>query len=167
MSSSLSPRLEGARLAPEAVTRPHLRVVHEYWNELRGEAPMPRRAGFDPIKVKRSLGLISIAEALPGGEDFRYVLYGSELARVQDRDFTGALVSELPPPEFGRFVLSHLREAAAEGRPTAYRIGVTSDRMSIDYWRLLLPFCDEAGDLLEIMSVCDLDHEFWTAVSAA
>jgi hypothetical protein len=39
--------------------------------------------------------------------------------------------------------------------------------MSIDYWRLLQPFCNEAGTLNEIMSVCDLDREFWTAVSAA
>lgn len=86
---------------------------------------------------------------------------------MQDRDFTGKLVSELPPPEFGRFVQSHLREVVAEGIPTAYRIRVISERMSIDYWRLLLPFRDEAGKLNEIMSVSDLDREFWTAVSAA
>jgi hypothetical protein len=155
------------RIPPETVERPRLREVLDYWNLLRGDRQMPRREAFDPMKVKRSLGLISITEVLRGGEDFRYILYGSEIARVQDRDFTGNLVSELPPPEFGRFVQSHLREVVAEGIPTAYRIRVISDRMSIDYWRLLLPFCDEAGKLNEIMSVSDLDREFWTAVSAA
>ncbi|MDA0704708.1 MAG: PAS domain-containing protein [Proteobacteria bacterium] len=167
MLKSLSSRLEGERIRTEVIDRPRLREVLDYWNLLRGDKPMPPREAFNPIEVKRSLGLISIAEILPGGEAFRYVLYGSELARVQDHDFTGKLVSELPPPEFGRFVQSHLREVVAEGGPTAYRIRVTSDRMSIDYWRVLLPFCDETGKLNEIMSVCDLDREFWTAVSAA
>ncbi|MBT6116389.1 MAG: PAS domain-containing protein [Rhodospirillaceae bacterium] len=167
MPSRLSPRLEGVRMSPEDVARPHLCEVFAYWNALRGDEPVPRRDAFDPIRVKPSLGLISIAEVLRGGEDFRYLLYGSELARVQDQDFTGRLVSELPPPEFGRFVLSHLREAIAEGKPTAYRIEVVSDRMSIDYWRLLLPFCGESGGIGEVMSICDLDREFWTAVSSA
>ncbi len=86
---------------------------------------------------------------------------------MQDRDFIGSLVTNPPPPEFGRFVQSHLRQVVTEDEPTAYRVQVTSDRMSIDYWRLLQPFCNEAGTLNEIMSVCDLDREFWTAVSAA
>lgn len=167
MLNTLSLRLEGERIRPEISDRSRLREVLEYWNLLRGDQPMPRRELFDPFKVKKSLGLISIIEVLPGGEDFRYVLYGSELARVQGHDFTGSLVTDLPPAEFGRFVQAHLREVVAEGGPTVYRIQVTSDRMSIDYWRALLPFCDQAGNLNEIMSICDLDREFWTAASAA
>lgn len=70
MRKSLPSRLEGERVSPEAVNRPLLREVLDYWKLLRGDEPMPCREAFDPVKVKRSLGLISITEVLPGGMIF-------------------------------------------------------------------------------------------------
>lgn len=74
MLRSLTSHLEKERIRSEAIDRSRLREVLDYWNLLHGNKPMPRRNAFNPFEVKRSLGLISISEVLPGGVDFHYVL---------------------------------------------------------------------------------------------
>ena len=66
MPKSLPSRLEGERIRTEVIDRPRLREVLDYWNLLRGDKPMPPREAFNPIEVKRSLGLISIADVVAG-----------------------------------------------------------------------------------------------------
>ena len=73
---------------------PRFQFLLDYWTGKKGTRPAPARADIDPIEIKPVLGWVFIAEALNGGEDFRYRLIGTLLCQVYGVDFTGMTVKE-------------------------------------------------------------------------
>jgi hypothetical protein len=57
---------------------PNLRTLYEYWNALRGDRPMPRRAEIEPAKIPKLLPYIVMYTVLPDG-GYTVRLVGEEI----------------------------------------------------------------------------------------
>jgi hypothetical protein len=79
----------------ETPEHPHVIALHEYWLAKRGERRFPDRADMSPSDFPRLLPNIAVVEVIDGGADFRFRLYGSELAAMTGRDRTGEYFSKL------------------------------------------------------------------------
>ncbi len=72
--------------------------IFHYWDSLRGDRRMPRRADFDPAKVVHHLPGILLVD-VEGVDDrgvaiLRYRVVGTEEVRTRGHDPTGKLVPE-------------------------------------------------------------------------
>lgn len=70
-------------------------ALYDYWNAKRGERPMPDRRDIVPSEFVRMLPSVAIIEVIDGGRDFRFRLFGSELATWMGCDRTGQRFSEM------------------------------------------------------------------------
>ncbi|MEQ8281557.1 MAG: PAS domain-containing protein [Parvibaculum sp.] len=72
-------------------------ALYDYWNAKRGERAMPDRRDIRPSEFVRMLPSVAIIEVIGGGRDFRFRLFGSELANWMGCDRTGQRFSEMLP----------------------------------------------------------------------
>jgi len=72
-------------------------ALHDYWRSKRGDRPMPDRSDIVPSEFVRMLPSVAIIEVIDGGRDFRFRLFGSELATWMGCDRTGQRFSEMQP----------------------------------------------------------------------
>jgi hypothetical protein len=71
--------------------------LYQLWNARRGARRMPDRADFSTADLRPWLGQIHLIEVLDHGKDFRYLVFGTDIARYYDVEMTRRLVSEWPP----------------------------------------------------------------------
>jgi len=83
-----SPTVEGLPLEP-------LCFLLNYWNDARGNATMPPVAAIDPVALKPVLGNIIVLDVLEGGADFRFRLFGTQVAEAARFDWTGSTVDQM------------------------------------------------------------------------
>lgn len=122
-----------------------LRFLLEHWNAARGSRTMPPVEAIDPIALKPVLGNLLILDALEHGADFRFRLFGTQVAMEARFDWTGYTVDEMrrtlkgPGPAFylaGYRALMKRREPLFTLSPAMV---VLKDR----HWaRLVLPYGD-------------------------
>jgi hypothetical protein len=74
------------------------RVLYEYWNAIRGEALVPRRAQFDPLALVAILPMLQLFE-LQSRRVIRCKLAGTALRDFFGFDCTGRNLIELTPPD--------------------------------------------------------------------
>ncbi len=107
-------------------------------------AALPPSTMLDPTDLVFILGWLIILEPIEAGGDFRYRLYGSKIASITGRDYTGQKVSE-SVPDFAHWTAGIYRSILAEPQPVLTRH--TSHRLvQLDQWeRLILPFAGAGG----------------------
>jgi hypothetical protein len=69
--------------------------LYAYWLDRAAGRPMLSRADIDVFEMKRWLGYLMLVEVIEGGADFRYRLYGSNVALLFGRDLTGQTTGSL------------------------------------------------------------------------
>lgn len=72
-------------------------ALHDYWQSRRGERPIPDRADIRPSDFTRMLPSVAIIEVIDGGRDFRFRLFGSELATWMGCDRTDQRFTQMQP----------------------------------------------------------------------
>lgn len=72
------------------------RSLYELWLSKRGDAEMPKKTQFGPAEMIRYVSWTYMLDILDEGKDFRVRLYGTELADMVGKDYTGVLLSETP-----------------------------------------------------------------------
>jgi hypothetical protein len=81
--------------APDQLPLEGLRFLLKYWDIARGRAAMPPVGAIDPLALKPVLGNIIILDVLENGADFRFRLFGTEVAAAARNDWTGSTVDEM------------------------------------------------------------------------
>src|SRR4030095_5993262 len=87
--------------APEEIAvadfalEPH-RIAFQSWLDCRAGAALPPARSIHTLVLRKALGYLLILEPIAGFTDFRYRLYGSQIAEWYKRDMTGRCVSEFP-----------------------------------------------------------------------
>jgi hypothetical protein len=114
-----------------------------YWRSSRSAGSVPDRAAFDPLRLTRWLGYLSIYEHEPEGDDFRNRLEGTYVGNLTGENWTGRRASEVDA-RFGSRFLADLREARRRGEPTAHLIKVFQKEFSVTE-RVLLPVSSRPG----------------------
>jgi hypothetical protein len=70
-----------------------VRAMHAYWQEKRGNRPMPSRNDIDPAEIARYLPSICVVEVLPDPPYLRYRLVGTRQVLIRGHDPTGQAVA--------------------------------------------------------------------------
>jgi hypothetical protein len=116
-----------------------------WWQAACGAQPVPPKAAVTPESLRRWLGDLSLVERV--GSDFRYRVYGSNLAQAAGFDLTGRMMSAAFTPEVARFYTDQYELASRERRPVfsintrPLHMGVTARR----WQRLVMPLSDVDG----------------------
>jgi hypothetical protein len=122
-----------------------LRFLLNYWTVARGKAAMPPIGAIDPLGLKPVLGNVIILDVLDGGTDFRFRLFGTEVAAAARYDWTGSTVDEMrrilkgPGPAFYLAVY----RALLLRREPVYTVNAAMAIFKSRSWaRLILPHGD-------------------------
>ena len=132
---------------PEAGELPNerLRFLLEFWRSAPRDGDLPSIDSLDPLALKPALGLLMILEPVDGGADFRYRLYGSEIAARAGLDLTGKLVTNVRSAKMAAFFIATYAAVLLRRRPL-YTRHTTNPAIQITQWdRLLLPFAGRDG----------------------
>lgn len=121
-----------------------LKDLHAYWLARATGRAMPLRADIDVIGMKRWLGHLMLVDVLQGGADFRYRLYGSNVASLFGRDRTHQLASTLPNHS-RETVTAEYRRVVETSQPHYVRHRRTLPRGSAEIAKLILPLGDDSG----------------------
>lgn len=140
--------------APPALASDKLRFLRTHWDSLRHDAGIPRFSAVDPLNMRPILGYVILLEAVDGGRDFRYRLFGSVIAAVSEVELTGKLASELvastPVIEFG---LASYRAAFRRQLPL-YTVRTPVGAYRTAQWhRLAMPLADDTGTVTRLIAV--------------
>jgi hypothetical protein len=85
----------------EAIKHPRLRQLYDYWNDKRGDRPMPARVDLDPVDMRFAIGDVVLADVIDAEPPrFRIRLHGTNLSERTNFDLTGKMLDEMPVPEF-------------------------------------------------------------------
>lgn len=122
-----------------------LRFLLEFWRSAPHRGDLPSIDRLDPLALKPVLGLLMILEPVDDGADFRYRLYGSEIAARAGLDLTGKLVTNVRSPKMAAFFIATYAAVLLRRQPL-YTRHTTNPAIQITQWdRLLLPFAGADG----------------------
>ncbi|NDR54863.1 PAS domain-containing protein [Pseudoruegeria sp. M32A2M] len=138
--------LEGA--GGEAMRFPVLQDVENYWDSLRGDRQVPKRAELDPRRIQSALSTSFILERLaPGIARFR--LAGSHLNELMGMEVRGMPLTCFFLPESRKRVSNSLEQVF--DAPAKAWLTLAGDRgigkPPLDACLLLLPLRGDTGDI--------------------
>lgn len=143
---------------PESLTAPPLRFLLDHWrmlaHDLAHDGSVPPARRIDALELKPALGYMMLLEPVDGGRDFRYRLYGSELARISGFDMTGQRLSTHPASFYAaEFGIASYRAVMRRRRPVYTVRHPVGARLARRWQSLALPFVDDAGCVTRILGV--------------
>lgn len=137
--------------APETLSMTKHRALLRYWCSLRQGRDIPCYADIDPLDMRFALGSMALAEAVNGGSDYRYRVYGTDLVDRSGFDLTGRYASDIPCVLAPFFVASY-RAVARRRVPlyANYDTPITPDLR--DWHRLTLPLASPEGTAVRFLT---------------
>jgi len=149
-------------------------AIHAYWNARRGDRPMPKRSEMRPSDLKAHLGWLSILEALPGYDDFRYRLLGSRVTAYFGSDGTGYTLRQIygltsvKPERLDDLVRLH-RTVCQHAVPMRLRgeAGVWGGRRHPKFDSLYLPLANDSDEAMLILMAFTFDWSSYRRDSEA
>lgn len=135
---------------------PILNGLLAFWEQARGERPMPAKVDIDPLRLgARLLPYILLVDRAAGSGRFRYRLCGSANAEAAGADLTGLHVDELNPnPDYIAYMVGLYRRACETGRPVyseSRYMPLRSDTMR-GTRRLICPLSDDGATVDRLIS---------------
>lgn len=133
---------------------PRLVRLHEWWDELRGEAGLPPARAIDPLSFRWALGLITLIEVEAAPLRFRAKLIGSDVdLRLPSLSRKG-YIDEITDPAARSLLLNRYRKVVADATASWDKRQVEIAGLVRSYDALWLPFAaDDGGRVAEIMAV--------------
>jgi hypothetical protein len=129
-----------------------LKVLFQWWRSKRPARGLPSIDAVDPHALKEALGYLMILDVLEDGWDYRYRLYGSEIAQHAKRDYTGQKTSDLkvvsPIPTF---YIACYRAVLVRPEPLMTRNQPPSEVATTTWTRLVLPLAGPDGKIARFL----------------
>lgn len=141
------------RWTPEAesLAAPQLRVLLDYWEGLPRGPAAPLAARVDALHMRGALGFVMLMQAVDGGRDFRYRVYGSGIAAHSGFDATGKRVTEIAVAPLTEFFLAGYRAVRARPVPLFTRHVPPYRIHPVSWDRLILPLDDGTGEIARLL----------------
>lgn len=136
---------------------PDLALALDYWSAKRGGRFAPARDDIDPTEITDILPRILLADVTrdaSGAVAFRYRLSGTGIGEVHGFELTGKGPLDLQPPQYGRLVEAHYREAVEAREPLVHLIALQTDKKARSYGRIILPLSDD-GETVNMLMIVD------------
>jgi len=132
---------------------PTLEILHLYWLQLcekaRSQAKdLPLTGSFDPLEITPALPLSMLLDVVDGGADFRYRVYGREIAERFGQDMSGRTITEMPVmAHIGAFFLAVYR-VSMQKRCAVLSEHAPPPAVSVTHWRrLIMPLVNGEGSV--------------------
>lgn len=137
---------------PAAGLPPLLDDLARYWSGLCDGERLPHIARIDPFGMRSALGYVILLDAVDGGRDFRYRLYGSTIAGISGFDMTGKLLSDFPASRYvGEFAIA-VDRAVCRRRQPVYTTRTPAGAERVTAWhRLCMPLVDDSGAIVRLL----------------
>jgi hypothetical protein len=136
---------------------PRLHQLRDYWQQARGDRPIPQRRDIDPLKVPRLLPYLTLAEVFRDPLRFRYRLIGTQITEMAGRDATGRWLDETLYGTNLERILWGYRTCVETREPVAIREAVqfvAKDWITIEV--LMLPIGDPDGTVRMVLNGLDI-----------
>lgn len=138
---------------PEDLPTSQLPFVLRYWQSLRNDKGHVPHDRIDPFALKPALGYILILDVLDDGRDYRYRLYGSEIARVAGFDMTGKRTSEMVTGPLASTFYTAVYRALLQRPEPLHTWHEMPMQITINSWdRIVLPLTDGEGAVSRIIT---------------
>ncbi|WPZ36985.1 PAS domain-containing protein [Thalassobaculum sp. OXR-137] len=131
--------------SPEDVDSIRLRSLFRYWDALPRGTRLPLTRAIDAVEIGPALGIVMLLETGPDPYEFRYRLYGSEIALVSNLEMTGKTTGEIPAPEIRPFFQATYAAAVRSGAPILCHHRPPPAYGMTCWSRLILPCEDGSG----------------------
>ncbi|MCC7049052.1 MAG: PAS domain-containing protein [Alphaproteobacteria bacterium] len=117
-----------------------LRFLAGFWRRRRDGDALPGLDIVDPLALKPALGYLMLLDVLDDGWDYRYRIYGSEIAQRHGRDLTGRRTSDIARTAYtGLFYIAGYRAVLARRQPLFSVSSSPNYVAAVDWSRLALP----------------------------
>jgi hypothetical protein len=142
--------------APFVPHNPKLLDFYALWRaKCRGDA-LPARSDFTVDDLRPFIGRIAILDVIDGGQDFRFRLYGTQIAEEYQGEMTGKSVGAFRGNFFTAIVPGYRRTVAT--RQPHYDVPeIDDDRMYYKWERLVVPLASD-GKTIDMIMVCSLEQ---------
>lgn len=139
--------------APEELPTQQLPFLLRHWHALRERHGSVRPEHVDPFDLRPVLGYVLLLDVLDDGADYRYRLYGTEVARIAGFDMTGKRTSEMVTGSLAsNFYLAIYRAMLRRPEPV-YSWHEMPMEITINSWdRIVLPLQDADGRIVRIIT---------------
>jgi hypothetical protein len=114
--------MEYERLKRE-ITSPALQAVAEHWYQVRRNRTMPRWSDLRPSQIARQLNIVWAYKFDPETRQFTGRLAGNRITEGFGKNFRGARLEDLHPPEYLPRVYEHMLQVVET--PAVYKSGGT------------------------------------------
>jgi hypothetical protein len=148
-------RLEVLIWSPTTADTDHevMRFLIEYWNRLRGDAPMPQASAVTPFDLKPALGHIVLIDVLDEGWNGRFRVYGTKVAETYGRDMTGRLLSDIDGGNYASIFFRALYRAAWLQQKPYYSQHFPPPHVAVESWqRLAMPLAGPDGQVSRFLA---------------
>lgn len=129
------------------------------WEGKAGPNRLPRRADFDIPELRPYLGRVAILDVIDGGADFRFRLYGSDIAEEYQADMTRKSVADFRP-HFRAAIVPGYRRCLETRAPYYDVIDIDDEMMRYKWERMVVPLAAD-GQTVDMLMVyrSDLIYE--------
>jgi len=129
-----------------------LQFLIGFWRRHRAGHALPCVDIVDPLALRPALGYIMLLDVLDDGWDYRYRLYGSQIAQRFGRDLTGRRTSDISRTAYtGNFYLAGYRAVLARRAPLFSVSSSPGYVAAVDWWRLALPLIGPDGAITRLL----------------
>lgn len=129
-----------------------LRFLVGFWRMHRAGGRLPGVDMVEPFALKPALGYIMLLDVLDDGWDYRYRLYGTNIAQRLGQDLTGRRTSDISKRAFtGSFYIAGYRAVLARRAPLFTVSASPRYVAAVDWWRLALPLAGPDGAIARLL----------------
>lgn len=137
---------------PRSLRDAPLEILSRWWLSKRPAGGLPSIDDVDPIELKGALGYLMILDVLEDGWDYRYRLYGTEIARHAKRDYTGQKTSDLKVfSTIPIFYIACYRAVLERPEPLTTHNQPPIDVATSSWTRLILPLAGHDGRIARFL----------------
>jgi len=130
----------------------NLRQLYQYWKAKCGQRQFPSRQDIDPLDFPYVLGWVMLIDVAHEPLQFRFRLYGTELAQRMRLDMTGKTLDQHPQPEFRAYLEQSWRTVLECRHPTHGFFDRYVDSRMLRFESLRLPLSSD-GSVIDMLMI--------------
>ena len=132
-----------------------IRQVYEYWLSKHRGRDMPAPDDIDILDLDFAIGSISLIDVTDQSPRFQIRMIGSQVVARHGQENTQRFVDEIEVEDTREKLLSSYGKVFARREPFWIERRTFSEDHIYNYECLILPFADETGQVVQLMSVLE------------
>jgi hypothetical protein len=166
-SSSISKRRAGVPadhvvghdviISPDDCSSKRVLALHDYWQRVRGDRPMPRREDIDPLEIWSLLPYVHVTEWHTNPDRVFIRITGTEIVATAGVEMGGRWLSEMHPNEEDlEQIMALYHRVVATRVPIFGRTDGTTLRLGVEFFEwVLCPLSEDGRNVTHFVGLED------------